>query len=95
MPVGSGDPNTSVITFKESVSIRDVGSKGTGNGFLHVVTVRHHLTLQTKITPRSFELDPEISWGTDWGMSAVTVHCTGYGKNKDLNEKFWRCARNR
>jgi peptidylprolyl isomerase len=19
----------------------------------------------------------------------VTVHCTGYGKNKDLNEKFW------
>ena len=19
----------------------------------------------------------------------VTVHCTGYGKNKDMNEKFW------
>jgi hypothetical protein len=19
----------------------------------------------------------------------VTVHCTGYGKNKDLNQKFW------
>ena len=19
----------------------------------------------------------------------VTVHCTGYGKNRDLNEKFW------
>ena len=20
---------------------------------------------------------------------AVTVHCTGYGKNRDLNTKFW------
>lgn len=20
----------------------------------------------------------------------VTVHCTGYGKNRDLKEKFWR-----
>jgi peptidylprolyl isomerase len=22
--------------------------------------------------------------------SSVTVHCTGYGKNYDLTEKFWR-----